>query len=109
MSRRSLLLASLLVAASAQAQSVAPAPQASDSWDRPVPAASIGSREAAPAATRDATASHFKFKERRSRLPDTNAAQEHSGKAGVGGMGELDRSGRPAVNCPQTPMDPACH
>lgn len=109
MPRRSILLLSLLAAASAQAQSVVPAPQASDSWSRPAPAVSSSYRDAAPAHVGTAPSSHFKFKERRSVLPDRDAAQEHSGKARVGGMGEMDRSGRPAVNCPQTPMDPACH
>lgn len=109
MPRRFLLLASLLFMTAARGQSVAPASQASDSWSRPAPSASTGYRDAAPASA-GASSSHFKFQEQRSPmgLPD-NAAQQESGKARVGGMGEMDRSGRPAVSCPQTPMDPACH
>lgn len=108
-----LMLVSLLAvaaAAQAQAQSVPPASHASDSWDAPASASTVGYRDAAAPATADGTGAHFKFKERNSHplLPD-NAAQEHSGKARVGGMGGMDRSGRPAVSCPQTPMDPACH
>lgn len=109
MARRFLLLASLLVMTAAHGQSVAPASLASDSWSRPAPAASTGYRDAVPASAR-ASSSHFKFKERRNPMDlSGNAAQQESGKARVGGMGEMDRSGRPAVNCPQTPMDPACH
>jgi hypothetical protein len=106
--RRYLLLASLLVAGAVQAQSV-PAPQASDSWSQPAPAVTTGYRDATPV-NNHTPSSHFKFKDRRQQadLPG-NAAQEQSGKAQVGGMGEMDRDGRPAVNCPQTPMDPACH
>ena len=107
MSRRLLLLASLLALGAAHAQSV-PAPQASDSWNRPAPASTTGYRDAAPTSAHT-SASHFKFKERSPAELPGNAAQEHSGKARVGGMGEMDRDGRPAVNCPATPMDPACH
>jgi hypothetical protein len=102
------LLASLLAAAAAQAQTV---PPASDSWTTPASASTASYRSGGldPAAPQP-SGSHFKFKERRSpvALPG-NAAQEHSGRAAVGGMGSMDRNGRPAVNCPQTPMDPACH
>jgi hypothetical protein len=102
------MFAGLLVAGAVQAQSV---PQASDSWSNPAPASTASYRSSAidPSVQREA-GSHFKFKERRDpmELPG-NAAQEHSGRAAVGGMGSVDRSGRPAVNCPQTPMDPACH
>lgn len=109
MPRRSLLLAALLVAAVAQAQSAPPVPRASDSWNQPAPATTVGYREAAPPKATDRSKSHFKFKDRRSYTPPpANAAQQHSGSAPVGAMG-TDRNGRPVVNCPQTPMDPACH
>jgi hypothetical protein len=102
------LLAILLVASVAQAQSVPPAHQASDSWSQPAPATTVGYRDARPKTT-DTSKSHFKFKERGSYTPPAaNAAQQHSGNAAVGAMG-ADSNGRPAVNCPQTPMDPACH
>jgi len=107
--RRSLtLLAACLSFAAAHAQSVPTAPP-SDSWSRPAPTTTSYRAAAAPAST-SASASHFKFKDRRepAALPG-NAAQEQSGKAPVGGMGQMDRNGRPAVNCPDTPMDPACH
>ena len=107
--RRSLtLLAACLSFAAAHAQSVPTAPP-SDSWSRPAPATTSYRAAAAPA-TSSASGSHFKFKDRRepAALPG-NAAQEQSGKAPVGGMGQMDRNGRPAVNCPDTPMDPACH
>jgi hypothetical protein len=107
MLRRSLFVAFVLVGGAAQAQSV-PAPQASDSWNRPAPATTTGYRDAAPVSSHP-PASHFKFKERGPSVLPGNAAQEQSGKARVGGMGEVDRDGRPAVNCPATPMDPACH
>lgn len=110
MRRRLTLLASCLILAVAQAQSVPPAPQRSDSWNRPAPAASTHYRaEATPATPDTPRTSHFKFKQRGPHhlLPD-NAAQQHSGKAPVG-MGTIDSNGRPSVNCPQTPMDPACH
>lgn len=105
------MLASLLAAGAAQAQSVPSAPPASDSWSKPAPASTASYRaDAADPATEHRQASHFKFKERRSSVPlPGNAAQEHSGNAAVGTMGTMDRNGRPAVNCPQTPMDPACH
>jgi hypothetical protein len=110
MRRRITLLASCLVLAAAQAQSVPPAPQPSDSWSRPAPAASVDYRTgAAPASADDPHTTHFKFKERGMHpLLPGNAAQERSGKAPVG-IGTVDSNGRPAVNCPQTPMDPACH
>jgi hypothetical protein len=107
MLRRSLFIAFLLVGGAAQAQSV-PTPQASDSWSRPAPAATTGYRDAAPVSSHPA-ASHFKFKERGPTELPGNTAQERSGRAAVGGMGSMDRNGRPAVSCPQTPMDPACH
>lgn len=110
MPRSSLLLAALLVATAAQAQSTPPVPRASDSWSQPAPAATVGYREAALPKTTDTSRSHFKFKDRRSYTPPSaNAAQQHSGNAAVGSMGTMDRNGRPAVNCPATPMDPACH
>jgi hypothetical protein len=103
------LLATLLVAAVAQAQSAPPAPRSSDSWSQPAPAATVSYREAARPKTTDSASSHFRFKDRRGYTPPpANAAQQHSGNAAVGAMG-TDRNGRPAVNCPQTPMDPACH
>ncbi|HEV2538569.1 MAG TPA: hypothetical protein VGU03_02570 [Frateuria sp.] len=102
------MFAILLAAGAVQAQSV---PQASDSWSTPAPAstASYRSGGVAPAAQREPS-SHFKFKERRNpmELPG-NTAQERSGRAAVGGTGSVDGNGRPAVSCPQTPMDPACH
>ena len=107
MLRRSLSIAALLVAGVVQAQSV-PAPQASDSWSRPAPATTTSYRDPAPVGSHP-PASHFKFKEGGPSTLPGNAAQEQSGKARVGGMGEMDRDGRPAVNCPATPMDPACH
>jgi hypothetical protein len=104
------VLASLLVAAAAHAQSVPSANRASDSWDAPAPASTASYRDATALPGSNAKSSPFKFKERRGSLPERdNAAREHSGKAAVGTMGTLDRSGRPAVSCPQTPMDPACH
>ncbi|SEI50051.1 hypothetical protein [Frateuria terrea] len=105
------VLASLLAAGAAQAQSVPSAPPASDSWSKPAPASTASYRsDAASPATEHGQASHFKFKDRRGPMPlPGNAAQEHSGSAGVGTVGAMDRNGRPAVNCPQTPMDPACH
>lgn len=107
MLRCSLPIAALLVTGVVQAQSV-PAPQASDSWSRPAPAATTSYRDPAPISSHP-PASHFKFKERGPAGLPENAAQEHSGKARVGGMGEVGRDGRPAVDCPATPMDPACH
>lgn len=110
MPRRSLLLATLLVAAVAQAQSAPPTPRTSDSWSRPAPAATAGYRQAALPKTTDTSKSHFKFKDRPGYAPPpANAAQQQSGNAAVGTMGTMDRNGRPAVDCPQTPMDPACH
>jgi hypothetical protein len=104
------VLASLLVAAATHAQSVPSASRASDSWDAPAPASTASYRDATALPGSSAKSSPFKFKERRSYVPERdNAALEHSGKAAVGTMGTLDRSGRPAVSCPQTPMDPACH
>lgn len=108
---RTVVLASLLAAAGAHAQSVpSPASQASDSWSAPAPASTASYRAgAALPHTQDPSSSHFRFKERRSHMPPANAAQQHSGSAAVGAMGDMDRNGRPAVSCPQTPMDPACH
>lgn len=107
MARRFVLLGCLLVAGAVQAQSV-PSPQPSDSWNRPAPASTAGYHEAVPAGGRS-SASHFTFKQRAAVGLPGNAAQEQSGKAKVGGMGEIGRDGRPAVDCPATPMDPACH
>jgi hypothetical protein len=105
------VLASLLAAGAAQAQSVPSAAPASDSWSMPAPASTASYRaDAAGASTERKRESHFKFKERRGSTPlPGNTAQGHSGNAAVGGMGTMDRNGRPAVDCPQTPMDPACH
>jgi hypothetical protein len=107
MRRPILLLAACLGFAAAHAQSVPTAPP-SDSWSRPAPASTSYRAPDAPASS--ASSSHFKFKDRREpvTLPG-NAAQQQSGKAPVGSMGQMDRNGRPAVNCPDTPMDPACH
>jgi len=104
------VLASLLTAGAVQAQSVPESSPASDTWSAPAPVATVGYRAAAALpATEKKRASHFKFKERGSYTPPAaNAAQQHSGNAAVGAMG-ADSNGRPAVNCPQTPMDPACH
>jgi hypothetical protein len=109
MRRPIILLAAGLGFAAAHAQSVPTAPP-SDSWSRPAPASTSYRAASAPASSSSAAGSHFKFKDRRepAALPG-NAAQEQSGKASVGGMGQMDRNGRPAVNCPDTPMDPACH
>ena len=108
---RIIVLASLLAAAGAHAQAVPPSTQASDSWSTPAPASTASYRaDAAPAVKEKKSKSHFRFKERDSYTqPPENAAQQHSGNAAVGTMGTMDRNGRPAVNCPQTPMDPACH
>ncbi|UGB37454.1 hypothetical protein [Frateuria soli] len=109
---RIVVFASLLAAAGAHAQSVpSPTAHASDSWSAPAPASTASYRaDAALPAQKSSSTSHFKFKERDSLAPPrANAAQQHSGNAGVGTMGTMDRNGRPAVNCPQTPMDPACH
>ncbi|MCX7513662.1 hypothetical protein [Frateuria sp. STR12] len=105
-----IVLASLLAAAAAQAQSVPPASHASDSWNAPAPASTASYRaDAASPLTERKSESPFKFKERRDHRPlPGNAAQRHSGNAAVGAMG-ADSNGRPAVSCPQTPMDPACH
>lgn len=104
------MLASLLAATAAQGQSVPSSTLASDSWSVPAPASSAGYRAGAALPGTQEKASPFKFKERRSLAPERgNAALEHSRKAGVGTMGTMDRNGRPAVSCPQTPMDPACH
>lgn len=105
------VLASLMVAAAAHAQSAPPATRASDSWDAPAPAATVSYRDATALPGKDAKSSPFEFKKRGSHeslLPD-NDALKHSGKAAVGTMGTMDANGRPAVSCPQTPMDPACH
>jgi len=105
------MLASLLAVTAAQAQSVPPASSPSDSWSAPAPATTASYRAAGTSpVTEQRKPSHFKFKERRSQpqLPG-NEAQQRSGHAAVGGMGSMDRNGRPAVSCPQTPMDPACH
>jgi len=110
MRMRIAMLACLLAATAAQAQSVPTAPPASDSWSAPAPASTASYRaDADRPATGKKPASHFKFKDRSSTPPPGNAAQEHSGSAPVGNMGAMDRNGRPAVNCPQSPMDPACH
>lgn len=100
-------LSASLLAAAAQAQT---APRASDSWSAPAPASTAAYRSGGmdPAAQRE-PGSRFKFKERHRMALPGNAAQERSGRAAVGGMGSTDRNGRPAVSCPQTPMDPACH
>ena len=105
------VLASLLVATAAHAQSVPSASRASDSWDAPAPASTASYRDATALPGSKAKSSPFKFKERGDREPllPGNAAREHSGKAAVGTMGSMDANGRPAVSCPQTPMDPACH
>jgi hypothetical protein len=105
------MLAALLAAGAAQAQSVPSASRASDSWSAPAAASTASYRaDAASPATGRKPASRFKFKERGSfSQPSANAAQQHSGSAAVGTMGTLDRNGRPAVSCPQAPMDPACH
>ena len=108
-----IVLASLLAAAAAHAQSAPSATGASDRWTAPAPApaSTVSYRDANALPGTDAKASPFKFKERGNhdpRLPG-NAAQTHSGKAGVGTMGNMDANGRPSVSCPQTPMDPACH
>jgi hypothetical protein len=110
MRKRLVVFVSLLAAAAAQGQSVPSSTRASDSWDAPAPASTASYRDPTALPGSDARSSPFKFKERdsRAKLPG-NAALEHSGKAGVGTMGTMDANGRPAVNCPQTPMDPACH
>jgi hypothetical protein len=106
-----LVLASLLAAAAAHGQSAPPAPRASDSWNAPAPSSTVSYRDATALPGREAKSSPFKFKERGGREPllPGNAAREQSGKAAVGTMGTMDANGRPAVSCPQTPMDPACH
>ncbi|WP_049621142.1 hypothetical protein [Frateuria defendens] len=57
-----------------------------------------------------ASPSHFKFKARKPAYtpPPANVAQRQSGKAPAMGLGQLGGDGRPALNCAQTPMDPAC-
>lgn len=109
--RIQVMLAALLAAGAVQAQSAPSAAPASDSWSAPAPASTASYRaDAASPATARKPESHFKFKERGSfAQPVGNAAQQHSGNAAVGTMGTPDRNGRPAVSCPQTPMDPACH
>ncbi|MGN2245863.1 hypothetical protein ACFWZ3_04125 [Frateuria sp. GZRR35] len=109
---RIFIFAALLSAAGAHAQSVpSTSTPASDSWSTPAPASTASYRaDAALPVQQKKSASRFKFKERDGLTPPhANAAQQHSGNAGVGTMGTMDRNGRPAVNCPQTPMDPACH
>jgi hypothetical protein len=115
MSMRLLLPLLVLSAGAAQAQSVPTAPPAaSDSWSRPAASASAaqayGDDHAHPLRTDEGSSSgsHFKFKDRKSYEPARNAALEASGKAGVGMGTQMDRNGRPAVNCAQTPMDPSC-
>lgn len=114
MSMRSLLPLLVLVAGAVQAQSVPTAPPAaSDTWSRPAAsssaAASYGdSHGPLQAGEGSSGASHFKFKDHKSYQPERNAALEAAGKAGIGVGTQMDRNGRPAVSCAQTPMDPAC-
>ena len=105
-----LMTAAVAAAADAGAQT---APVASDSWSRPASASSAGSHPSygnGPERheSSDSSGSHFKFKEKRDARPQTNAALEATGKAGVMGGNEVGRDGRPTVSCAQTPMDPAC-
>ncbi|PWK88715.1 hypothetical protein [Fulvimonas soli] len=109
--RTLLLPIAALLPAFAIAQSAPPAGGASDSWSRPASAASTSyAGDPAHRLAGDGD-SHFKFKERRNpaQAPRTNAAQQQSGKAPVGGGMEMGRDGRPTVNCASTPMDPSCH
>ncbi|HET6431748.1 hypothetical protein [Dyella sp.] len=112
MSMRTFAIACVLAASStAFAQSVpAPAANPSDRWSPPPPAAasSASADYRDGAGLKPAAPSHFKFKESRDPHPQRNAAREASGKAAVMGGNEIGRDGRPTVNCPQTPMDPAC-
>ena len=113
MSMRLLFVSLLVIVAAGVDASAQTAPAASDSWSRPASASSAaaqpsygngsGLRESA-----GSSGSHFKFKEKRDARPQTNAALEATGKAGVMGGNEVGRDGRPTVSCAQTPMDPAC-
>lgn len=99
MRRQITLLVPCFILAAAQAQSVPPAARTSDRWN-----------PSAPTTASSAHAPHFKFKQPHGYTrPPSNAAQEQSGKASVMNTGAIDRNGRPTVDCPQTPMDPACH
>lgn len=111
MSCRLLLSVSLILYAGAALSQSAPVttlPPGSDSWSHAPAAASsayqAGGEDGYTAS--NGQASHFKFKQRREARPDRNAALEQSGKAPV--MGQMGRDGRPPVDCPRTPMDPAC-
>jgi hypothetical protein len=101
----------MLFAAAVAAQTVPPASSgASDSWTaHPAAAASASdfrdhaSREAPP------TREHFKFKRREPSGPMSQPPPSANDKAAVMGTDRPWQSGRPPVDCAQSPMDPTCH
>ncbi|KRE88589.1 hypothetical protein ASG87_08380 [Frateuria sp. Soil773] len=104
-------LLALALADASLAQSATDASRLSDDWKaskQPAPAGSTA-YGAMPQKAADGESGHFKFKQRAGyKDAPGNAAQAQSGKAPVMGRSVVGSDGRPAVNCVNTPRDPAC-
>jgi hypothetical protein len=106
-----LCVSTMLFAAAVAAQTVPPASsRANDSWGaHPAVAASVsGYRSHAPLETPPAK-QHFKFKRREPSGPMSQPPPSANDKAAVMGADRPWQSGRPPIDCAQTPMDPTCH
>lgn len=100
-----------LLAGAAFAQATPPASTLSDSWAavQPAHSGSAGYRSTPPSST-DGTAAtgHFKFQPRQPVAPAEPPPDGSMNMAPIFGAGQIGADGRPPVNCPENPRDPAC-
>ena len=102
----------LLFVTAAHAQSAPPPPPStlSDSWSTPAPAhsGSAAYRSAPSLGSSANAATHFQFKPRQPAMPADPAPGDGTNKVPIFGTNQVGADGRPPVNCPQNPRDPAC-
>ena len=109
--RRSAFLVTLLMAATAVAQTSAPASSGrNESWTwQPASASSASYSDRAPTVA-SAGGGHFKFSDSRQDRngPSSQPPPSAMDKAAVMGGDRPWLDGRPPVDCARTPMDPTC-
>jgi hypothetical protein len=104
------MVSMMLFASAAMSQSVPPAPsQASDSWTSRPAESSTSYVNGHSAMDAPKTKDHFKFKDRSYTGPASEPPPGANDKASVMGKDRAWQSGRPPLDCAQTPQDPKCH
>ncbi len=102
-----LLLLGLVVGA-VSAQSAPPATGLSDTWSAQPAHSGSASYRSTPRLGSDSSSKHFKFTDKRPQPPAPPPPADPSGKAPISGSASIGQDGRPPVDCPVNPRNPAC-